>query len=204
MHHDPDTIERLTVICNFFLEAYKIVMGTMLVVFVPHKCGSAACTLTESMRPETSSGIVALSINGVSLASLLALYYVELRRENWCIRHLDIDPNEPDLNLANVAPPTLLHTLNDWNEKYWKCAVATLAMTVVNSVTSGLFLFTVDGNTATYVSFVLLLLMKVYRSHSVAKAGHAQQSPAAYSAYMREPKSYNVLDADEYQTELVV
>ena len=45
---DEDIKQRIKVIGIFFLQSYKILMGTMSSIFIPQNCGDTMCTLTQN------------------------------------------------------------------------------------------------------------------------------------------------------------
>ena len=55
MKLDVDSKQRLMTTCYMFLEFYKIIMGTFLVVFVPQKCGDEICSMTDNFLMEQLS-----------------------------------------------------------------------------------------------------------------------------------------------------
>jgi len=192
MKVDQDLKERVKTGGLFLLESYKIIMGTFLTVFVPHTCVEECSTVSLITRPHN----VALGLNYGAFLSVLLLYCVELRRENWMIKHLDIDPGFPDVHLATVVPAPLKQTLLAHNLLYWKVASLAMLMTTINIVSSSLYLSsrTVDGTITTLVSFSLLVLMKLTRAFQLSRQD--AKEARARSAYLIENTSYNVLDVD--------
>ena len=116
MKIDNDCKERLRVFFAFGLEVYKIAMGTFLSLFVPKACEDDCPTSTTP----TLLGAASFWTNAATFFSIIVLYTVELRRENWMIRHLDVDSDKPDSYLALVAPDDVKSSLHAWNGWYWK------------------------------------------------------------------------------------
>ena len=195
MKFDRDTKERLKVCFSFLLESYKICMGCFLSVFVAHSCGDKPCTILESFQSPST----AIALNSVTFASICLLYAIELMRENWCIKHLDIDPSFPDVHLKEVAPRSVQTALLVWNNRYWKAAVISMGLVVSNVVVSGLYLsqnYQGISTVTTTASFSLLVLMKLCRSFQMARED--RHTVRARSAYMTEYTSFNILDTDRY------
>ena len=65
---------------------YKIIMGTFLVVFVPQKCGDEICSMTDNFFNGTIINSAGNICNFVTFSSIGTLYFIEMRRENWCIK----------------------------------------------------------------------------------------------------------------------
>lgn len=201
MKIDNDVKERLKVLASFALESYKICMGCFLSVFVTHNCEGEEneCSVTDSFRPTSLFSTVTIVVNGVTFAAIVALYTVELARENFCIEHLDIDPTYPDMHLKEVAPAALQNKLLTWNNRYWKTALSSVVLVVANISLSCVYLARHArgiGTVTTTLSFSLLVLMKLWRSFSMAREDRA--NVRARSAYMTEYTSFNILDRDHY------
>tara|TARA_Y100000748_G_scaffold220958_1_gene185814 strand:+ start:1619 stop:2281 length:663 start_codon:yes stop_codon:yes gene_type:complete len=199
---DNDNRERCRVAAAFLLEVYKVAMGTLLCVFVVHNCPETdeECSIADSFALTNSTSVLhtaTLSVNSVTLFFVCALYVVELARENWMIRTLDINPEFPDAYLDDVAPPAVLAKLRTWNHRYWKSALFAAVFAAANVAVSSVFLFQNfrGSSTATAcASFALLVLMKLYESFQRAKRDNAEQR--ARSAFMTEDCSFNVMDPD--------
>lgn len=195
MKIDNDAKERLRVFFAFGLEVYKIAMGTFLSLFVPKACEDDCPTSTT---PSLLGG-ASFWTNAATFCCIVMLYTVELRRENWMIKHLDIDSDKPDSYLALVAPDEVKHRLHAWNGWYWKWAMLGMVLSIANVALSSVYLASAyqDSSTvSTLVSFSLLVFIKLFSSFSLAKKSVADDR--AYSAYLKENTSFNVLDLDEY------
>ena len=99
MKIDHDIIQRGKVGLIFFLQFYKITTGTMLSLFVPQSCGDHVCTISENYEKDDFYHQLTIYINGFSMFVFLISYIIELTREEWCVKYLDIDNNKSDNNL---------------------------------------------------------------------------------------------------------
>ena len=50
MKVDVDCKERVKIILSFLLQSYKVVMGSMLLLFVPQTCEDGICSVTDNLR----------------------------------------------------------------------------------------------------------------------------------------------------------
>jgi hypothetical protein len=193
MKLDQDITHRIKTACLFLLESYKVVLGSFLTVFVPHDCPESDCsTLTLLARPHD----VALGLNYGAFLTMMVLYAIELRREQFCITYFDVDPTSPDVHLASIIPPALKQGLLAHNQWYWKSAALAMAFAVANTVVSCVYLSTraVDATTTTTFSFSLLVFMKLTRAYRLSRED--AKEVRARSAYLVENTSYNILDGD--------
>ena len=99
---DEDIKQRFKVIGIFILQSYKILMGTMSSIFIPQICGDRMCTLTENYNNSEIFHTTLFYCNSFSMFLFLCSYLIELRREEWCVKFLDIDNNYPDNSLKGI------------------------------------------------------------------------------------------------------
>jgi len=199
MKVDGDLIQRIKVCGIFFLQSYKILTGTMLAVFVPQSCGDHVCTLTENINNEDFYHRSALGMNSLTMLLFFGYYLIELRREEWSIKYLDIDNNKPDNSLKAIiiTEPKLDKQMDRLNKYYYNALLITGFFYFVNVLMTIKLLkdkYHSSSTISCFMSFSLLVMMKLYNSFSVAR--QSVKNDKMMSAYMSEFVSYNVLDAD--------
>ena len=199
MKLDVDTKQRIMTWTYMMMEIYKILMGTFLIIFVPQKCGNRICGATDNFFNGSTINSVGNISNFVTFSSIGTLYFIEMKRENWCIKYLDIDDNKSSNNLDEEIEkyPKYKHEMHVLNRKYLKCSYVALFMMIVNFIISG---FTVyqsyagPNSVTTFISFFMLVSLKLYSSWNVGFLSVKYER--ANSAYLREPKTYNTIDED--------
>lgn len=199
MKVDGDLIQRIKVCGIFFLQSYKILTGTMLAVFVPQSCGDHVCTLTENINNEDFYHRSALGMNSLTMLLFFGYYLIELRREEWSIKYLDIDNNKPDNSLKAIiiTEPKLDKQMDRLNKYYYNALLITGFSYFVNVLMTIKLLkdkYHSSSTISCFMSFSLLVTMKLYNSFSTAR--QSVKNDKMMSAYMSEFVSYNVLDAD--------
>jgi hypothetical protein len=173
-------------------------------LFVPQGCldeegNSVICTLQQNYENNEVYHQTALYLNGICLLSFLASYAIELKRENWAIEFLDIDNNRPDNSLKRIiaTDPALDQKMDKLNKIYYRSLVCTAGLYGINLAMMIRILdegYHSSSTLSCFVSFSLLVLMKLYNSLSVAH--QSVKNDKMMSAYMSEFVSFNVLDAD--------
>jgi hypothetical protein len=211
MKIDQDFGQRIKVMGIFSLQFYKVLMGTMLSLFVPQACyeeigdGSEErnnlqiCTLTQNYENSDIYHQVTLSWNTLSFVCFVFCYVLELRRENWAIKFLDIDNDKPDNSLKQiiVLEPKLDKQMDKLNKIYFYGLSITAIIYFINVCLMINILLRDYHSMSTiscFISFVLLVQMKLYNSLSIAY--QSVKSDKMMSAFMSEFVSYNVLDSD--------
>lgn len=202
MKHDTDTLERLKTVGLFALQAYKVSMGSLLSLVVPQECaGGVICTVGENLSRIEPLHTSAVIFNFLTLCAFVANYYVELKRENWFIKHFDVNHNYADLHLRSVLVDylPLREKLWDYNRLYWMMSMFLSVMFVINVTLSTADIYSRQTGGATvnaYLSFIILITMKLFNSLSISY--HSQKNDAAQSAFLTEFTSFNILDRDEH------
>ena len=204
MKIDQDIVQRIKVIGIFTLQFYKVTTGTMLSLFVPQACESdegivEICTLTDNYKNSEIYHQTTMYWNGFTFMCFMMCYLLELKRENWAIKFLDIDNNRPDNSLKNIIihEPELNKRMDQLNKYYLYGLVGTSFSYFINIVLMIRILVNNYHSMSTlscFISFVLLVNMKLYNSLNIAY--QSVKNDKMMSAYMSEFVSYNVLDSD--------
>ena len=214
---DEDIIQRIKVAGIFLLQVYKVTTGTMLSLFIPQSCsidvvddsvnnsvsmpndGSRICSLKENFDNADGYHKTVLYWNAFSWITFFTYYLVELRREEWSIKYLDIDNDKPDNALKEiiVKEPQLDKKMDRLNLWYYRTLLFNCGVYGINLGLSAKLVkdgYHSSSTISCFASFSLLVLMKLYNSLEVAR--QSVKNDKMMSAYMSEFVSYNVLDSD--------
>lgn len=218
---DPDIVQRVKVAGLFILELYRVTTGTMLSLFIPQSCSNEVesnelegnelegnevngsdnhvCSLQENFNNADGYHKTVLYWNMFSLFTFFSYYAVELRREEWAIKYLDIDNDKPDNSLKEiiVKEPILDKKMDKLNLLYYRSLLFNCGVYTVNLGLTGKLVkdgYHSSSTLSCFASFSLLVLMKLYSSLEVAR--QSVKDDKMTSAFMKEFVSYNVLDSD--------
>ena len=194
-----DTQQRIKTVLSMCLEFYKVLMGTFLVVFVPQQCNDQICSMSENFYNGSTLNYVGNISNIVTFTSIGTLYFIEFKRENWCIEYLDIDDEKSSNNLDEEIElyPKFKKEMAVLNKKYIISIYVALCAMTINFILSGVTVYQSyagSNSITTFLSFFMLVFIKLYSSWNVAALSIKDER--ANSAYMKEPKTYNTIDAD--------
>tara|TARA_Y100001958_G_scaffold159952_1_gene164608 strand:- start:6151 stop:6861 length:711 start_codon:yes stop_codon:yes gene_type:complete len=194
-----DSKQRVKVLGIFLLQIYKITTGTMMSLFIPQSCGDKMCSLTENYKNSELYHKTLFYWNSFSMFLFLICYGIELRREEWCVKYLDIDNNYPDNSLKNiiVKEKTLDNKMDKLNKYYYDILLGTSITYFINMLLTIKMIndnYHSNSTISCFMSFSLLVLMKIYNSWNVAY--QSVKNDKMMSAYMCEFVSFNVLDTD--------
>lgn len=204
MKLNTDTKERIKIGALFIFQSYKIIMGSLLTLFVPQICEfpdeeNRVCSVMDNIEKDELINNVSLGFNVLSVLLFLGCYYVELRRENFLIKHLDINHSFADNNLDKIIDekPQFKSELLKYNTFYFKCMVTTSLIYSLNLILSSIAIYSHYAGISTitaYTSYIALILMKLYNSLYISYVSKTKHR--ALSAYITEFSSFNVYDID--------
>ena len=135
------------------------------------------------------------------------LYYiVELIREEWAIKYLDVDNNKSDNGLKQIIinEPILDKKMDRLNLIYFRTLYINCFVYFINLILTVKVIVDNYHSSATlscFASFSLLVLMKLYNSYEVAY--QSVTNDKMMSAYMSEFISFNVLDSDYIEQKIL-
>ena len=218
-----DFKQRIKVGAIFLLQIYKVTTGTLLSLFVPQACssddyldgsytglsnsdnGSRICTLQENFDNADGYHKTVLYWNMFSMFTFFTYYLIELRREEWAIKYLDIDNNKSDNSLKEIIrqEPELDRRMDKLNLLYYRTLMFNCGTYGINLGLSAKLVkdgYHSSSTLSCFISFALLVLMKLYNSLEVAQ--QSVKNDKMTSAYMSEFVSFNVLDEDYVKAKL--
>ena len=213
MKVNNDLKERLKIGALFVFQSYKVIMGSLLILFVPQNCEelldnsgssynyeSEICSVSDNLnKKDDLFHDITLGFNFLCVFLFFIMYFVELRRENWCVKNLDINHDFPDNHLDDIIDkkPALKIELRKKNSRYFKITCLTTSVYMINLILSSIIIYTnyvgIQAVTS-YTSYVALILLKIYNSIFISY--ESLHNDKALSGYITEFSSFNVFDKD--------
>ena len=213
MKIDQDIIQRIKVSGIFCLQFYKVLTGTMLSLFIPQACyetisdGSdiiyteevRICSLSQNFENNEIYHRLTLYWNSISFLCFIYIYSLELKRESWAIKFLDVDKDKSDNALKEIIvnEPKLDKQMDKLNRLYFYGLSVTSVVYAINVLMMINVLYQDYHSMSTiscFISFTLLVQMKLYNSLSIAYK--SVKNDTMLSAFLTEFVSFNVLDKD--------
>jgi hypothetical protein len=201
--NDQDFNQKLNVGITLILEIYRVLMGAFLVVFVPQKCEETICSTSQNINRDDSLSQTAISFNIITALSFLALYFIEVKRENKMISYLEVNNFTPtDDTAVGVALEKLAtgkkQTIWDYDRYYQRAGyVSTVAFTL-NSILSFIVVYTNYLDSKTFTVFLTNLLLMGLKVADVFSTVNTPKN-IFYSAYLKNKVQYNDVDPDKIQ-----
>jgi hypothetical protein len=199
---DQDFTQKFNASITFVLELYRILMGSMLLMFVPQKCDDRSCNLTELMFTHAGAAYDAnYVINFFTIASFLLLYVIEFRREHKMIDYLDVNPkfacdNASVGNALMLLPENKRHMILNLDHNYQRVTYLSMFFFIVNTIFSGCSVYDkyLDSKTTSvFFTNILFIAMKLIDANALANT----ETNIFYSAYLKNRVQYNYVDPDK-------
>lgn len=210
MMKNQDVQQSMTMIITCTFEFYRVIMSTLLTLFVPQSCGGAPCSVSEKMAPTDNFGTFVLVSNFITLGLFFIMYFIETKRE-WClINYLDINRFKPRDNesvkeaLKDLSERRELR-IRDFDKNYKNAGYICMTAFTFNTLFSGIVVFNdfLDSKTFTvYLTNTLFMSTKLYDVYTIVDT-----KPYIFlSSYLSRKIQYNDVDPDkrESNTEVVL
>ena len=190
-------------------ESFKVLMATLLSIFVPQRCDNQSdklCTMADNFTNLTNYNIAVTTINFITLGCFITLYVVEYMRENWCIEYLDIDNDKANTNLKTEIDkyPEYKEKMMLLNDRYNNVSILVVCMNILNFISSAVLIYGyyyLDYRSVTVLlTNVILIVDKIINCFNVSKK--AVQDILPISAYMTTPIIFNIIDKDHRKDEI--
>jgi len=198
---DQDFNQRVNVASTLMLELYRVLMGAFLVIFVPQNCDDTVCSIDENIDRSDVLSRIALSFNAFTFLAFLALYAIEVKRENTLITYLEVNKfnSGDDVSVGEALQkldPIKKDLILNFDQYYQKVGYSCSGIFIANSVLSSIVVYSnyLDSKTITvYLTNLLFMSLKVYDVYNTVNT----KPNIFYSAYMKNKIQFNDVDPDK-------
>lgn len=195
-----DFSQKINMLSNLSGEFFKVIMACLLAIFVPQSCNGEVCSFDQNFSELSIYNAFVLAFNFLTLSNFLYTYWVEVKRENWIINHLDYDENESEYNLHKYQQTheKITIRLDQINLQYLKVYKTLRYLYICNFIFSAVLVFHfyyLDYRTiTTLLTNVILCWSKI--SKGLELAAKSVESKIALSYYNFVNISFNTIDPD--------
>ena len=183
------------------LEMYRVIVSSFLVLFVPQKCDDHVCTLSENMVLEHDLYNAGLVFNFLTMAAFLAMYTLEVKRENRLITYLEVNKEQASDNdsvglALEKLPVYKRDSIWELDKYYIYSGWTAIVMFIINTILSGFVVYEYyldSQTTSTYITNILFMVTKLADVHSNVNT----EKNVFYSAYLKGKVQYNDVDPDK-------
>lgn len=198
---DQDVNQKFNVGISVCVELYRVLVSCLLLVFVPQGCDDHVCTYSENVSEGTQKYNACLALNFLTMFVFVAMYILEVKRENRLITYLEVNKSLPCDN-ENVGktleslPVEKRESIWSLDRHYQNVAYTAMFLFVGNTIFSGLIVYDYyldNQTTTTFVTNVLFMVSKLSDTYSIVNT----DKNVFYSAYLKGKVQFNDVDPDK-------
>lgn len=199
--NDQDFTQKAAVSVTLILELYRVLMGAMLIPLVPQNCNGQLCSMNENLTRSDTMSTAALSLNFVTLACFLVLYFIEVKREHKMINYLEVNrftpvDNESVGKCLEKLPKSKRIDLLQYDSYYQKAGYISTVAFIINSVFSIISIYNRYSDDKTLTVLITNLLFMGSKVSDVFSTVNTKKN-VFYSAYLKNKVQYNDVDPDK-------
>jgi hypothetical protein len=187
--------QRVTIVLFTAFEAYRTIISSFLIVFVPQNCGGYSCTILQNIIPRDKLEIAAITVNTFMALYFCALFSIERIRETTVKTHLMPDKTFSTdkeflvkmLSEMNTEDKTQILKIN---RIYRAFAQFLLLVFFVNAGISCVVIHKNYLNNTTSTVFItntFFMINRIYKALKITSSGEYN----IYSAYRSNSLLYN-------------
>jgi len=198
--NNQDSQQRMGVVSTIFLELYKMLTSSLLVLFVPQACKRELCTITQNMKwnPKHRMYNTGLVFNFITLSVFTSLYIIEFIRENRLIKYLDVNKSLPNSNedvgkTLDLIPIDKKNKILFIDKCYQIVGYTAIGVFSINSILSGIIVNKYYLGSQTYTSLITSILFMITKFINVYSVVNTAKN-IFYSAYLKTNVQFNDLD----------
>ena len=199
--YNQDLQQLLRMSMSVTLELYRMMVSSLLILFIPQKCENHICSLTENLESPTQKYFIGLIINYITMGSLLIMYICEIRREEKLIKILEVNNT---ISTDNESVGKRLEVL-DWEKRnklffidrnYQYASYFAIFIYIINAVLSGIVIqdYSLGNQTImVYLTNILFMLNKFSNVYIIINT----DKNIFFSAYLNTKVQFNDIDPRE-------
>jgi len=191
---------KLFTIISILIELYRVVTGSMLLLFVQTMCGERPCTPIQNLVLGSAEYPFGITVNFLTLFTFGGLYAIEIIREKYLVKILEINPQRPSDNesvgkaLEQLKLPYVANILT-LNMIYRILGYVIFGMYTINIITSGttVFFYSLDKSPMFLLTNSLFVGGKLYDMYHIVYT----DKNIIYSAYESKHIQFNDVNPEE-------
>ena len=200
---DQDCLQKVNVGTTLILELYRVLMGALLIMFVPQNCNGQMCTMSENLSRTDTMSTTATIANFTTLGAFLILYFIEVKRENKMINYLEVNrftpvDNESVGRCLEKLPSSKRDRLLQYDSYYQKCGYMSTVAFILNAIFSIITIYNHYLDDKTLTVLITNLLFMGSKVSDVFSTVNTKKN-VFYSAYLKDKVQYNDADPDKVQ-----
>ena len=195
---NQDNLQKGKSLFIFFIDLYRIIVGTLLILSIPQICDKNICTIEESFKETYDNFLI---INEICLISFITLCIIEINREYTFIKYLEVNDTKP------TDKDTVIEYFKDnltrqcykiikFNDMFYKaCFYETSFIFFINCIISAYVIFKKIYELNTFLALTTNIILTGLKLTEVY-GNISAPSGVYYSAFLVQKTQYNDIDPD--------
>jgi hypothetical protein len=196
-----DFQQKTNMVISVSLELYRVMVSSLLLLFVPQNCGGDICSLNDNItqkEPQYKTGFI---INYITAAAFALMYIIEIRREEKLIKLLEVNntistDNDSVGKRIEIFPEYKKHQLYQVDKHYKYACYFGMTIFVINTIYSWRVVYQRSLGNQTLLNFVTNILFMISKLSNVLVIIHTDQN-VFLSAYLNTKVQFNDIDPRE-------
>ncbi len=198
-----DFQQQTNMIISVSLELYRVMISSLLIIFVPQRCGDHVCSLMENLHSDNNTYFIGLVINYLTGIAFVIMYIFEMRREEKLIKLLEVNntistDNESVSKRLDIFPEEKRQKLFAMDSHYQYASYSVMYIYAVNIIFSGIVINDYSLGNQTLVIFLTNLLFMITKLSNVYIIINTDKN-IFFSAYLNTKVQFNDIDPHELE-----
>jgi hypothetical protein len=199
--NNQDFQQKTNMVISVSLELYRVMISSLLIIFVPQKCDDHVCSLMDNLYADNKLYYIGLIINYITLVSFLMMYICETRREEKLIKILEVNKtistdNESVGKRLDILPKEKHQQILNVDKHYQYISYYVMCVYGLNITFSSIVINEYSLGNQTLVIFLTNLLFMITKLSNVYNIINTEQN-IFFSAYLNTKVQFNDLDPRE-------
>jgi len=193
--------QKVNMVISVSMELYRVMITSLLLIFIPQQCGDHTCTITENTYNKEYNYFIGLIINYITVCSFIVMYFTEMRREEKLIKLLEVNDTISTDNISvgkriEMFPEYKKQQLFIVDLQYQISSLFVLIVFVINTTYSGMILYNHSLGNQTIINYITNILFMFSKLSTVFVIINTDKN-IFFSAYMNTKVQFNDIDPRE-------
>jgi hypothetical protein len=200
---NQDFQQHTNMVISVSLELYRVLVSSLLLLFIPQSCGDNICELTDNLNNPDRHYQIGFIINWITMATFFIMYAAEIRREEKLIKLLEVNNtiSTDDHSVGrrlNIFPEYKKQQLFQVDKHYQYISYIASVVFIVNTIYSWQVIYIHSLGNQTLMNFVTNILFMVSKMTNVIGIINTDKN-VFFSAYLNTKVQFNDIDPREIE-----
>ena len=200
--YNQDFQQKVNMCVNVSLELYRVMVSSLLVLFVPQDCNGHICSIFENIHSNNNYKIY-LIMNYITAGCFMMVYIAEIRREEKLIKLLEVN-NTISTDSDSVGkrierlPEYKKQQIFYINLQYQYLSYLSIIMFTVNTIMSSIIIYKHSLGNQTLINLTTNILFMISKLTNILGIINTEKN-IFFSAYLNTKVQFNDLDPCEIE-----